>query len=223
MRSVAAQSPAKSDSGAAWLYGVSRILVPPFRLLWRMRTFGASHVPARGPLILAANHTSFLDPWFIGATFPRSPIRFLINEPWYSRWRLGRILFRQLAVVPVKDGDPDSTIARVVEALHRGDVVGIFPEGGISHDGRPRRPRSGIAYIAARSGAPVIPCGLRGAFEALPRDRRIPRRHDVHLHIGPAIRFAPTDRRDLDARDAREFARRVMREVNRLAGHSASD
>jgi 1-acyl-sn-glycerol-3-phosphate acyltransferase len=203
---------------ASWLYRVTLLLGAPIRAMWSVRTLGAARVPPEGPLLVAVNHTSFLDPWLLGAAFPRGPLRFLINEAWYSRSPLARFLFSGYGVVPVAAGDPEATIARAVETLARGAVVAIFPEGRISRDGTARRARSGIGYIAARSGAPVVPCGLRGAFEALPRHRRIPRRHPVQLHVGEPMRFASAPVAEPSRQDASRFARRVMEEIVRLSG-----
>lgn len=206
-----------SPEATPWLYRATLTIAAPIRRFWRMRAVGTERVPAEGPLLVAVNHASFLDPWLLGANFPRKPLRFLINETWFSRSPLARFLFTGYGVVPVATGSPETTIARAVETLATGAVVVIFPEGRISRDGTVGRARSGIGYIAARSGAPVVPCGLRGAFEALPRDRKIPKRRPVHLYVGNPLRFAESPVPHPSPREAAAFARRVMDEVHRLA------
>ncbi len=175
-------------------------------------------MPASGPLLVAANHSSFADPWHLGASFPRGPIRFLVNEPWYRRSRGWTFFFEQNGAISTVAGNSVATVRRVVDALDRGDLVGVFPEGRISHDGNPGSARSGIGWMSALSGVAVVPCGLRGAFEALPRQRKIPRRRPVELHIGDPLAFpgAPLSRPDPD--DVLAFVGRVMASILELAG-----
>ncbi len=105
-----------------------------------------------------------------------------------------------------------------MDALARGELVGIFPEGRISHDGRMNEVRHGVGWIAALSGAPVLPCGLRGDYAALPRQRRFPRRHPVELFVGRPLRFpgGPVARPAPAAVHA--FTCEVAAEIARLAG-----
>jgi len=200
-----------------WLYELTRRLRPLWSLYWTFEVVGeVGAVPRVGPALVAANHSSFLDPWMLGVPFPRN-IRQLINRRWYERSALWRAAFDANGTVPVEPNDPERTLAAVSAAFERGDLVGIFPEGKISDDGRVRRFRSGVAYIAARTGVPVIPVGIRGARESLPRERRWPRRGRIEIHVGAPLRFAG------DPEDVRALARfrdRVRDEVVRLCGQA---
>lgn len=202
-----------------WLYRASLVLRRPVLRFCRGSTHGADRVPVEGPVLLAANHASYLDPWLLAALFPRNPIRFLINDSWYDRSVVWRAFFRSHGVIVARRGDYRATIRRVVGALSCGDVVGVFPEGRLSTDGRPSPARSGVGLMAAESGAPVVPCGLRGAFDLLPRHRRLPRRHPVSLHIGTPIAFPGAPLVKPEAGAVRDFAEAVMREIQRLSGH----
>ncbi len=171
-----------------------------------------------GGMLLVANHSSFLDPWFLGAAVPR-PVRFVLNARWYHRSRTWRALFDASGVIPVDAVDPRRTIDAIVDAVRAGAVVGVFPEGRITWDGRMGRFRSGIAAMAALSGAPVVPVALRGAFRCLPRTRRIPRPVRVRAHVGSPVTYpgAPlTEPPPLER--ARAFAARLEAEVRRLLG-----
>lgn len=203
-----------------WLYRFNKQLYPLGWVYWRLGLEGAKDaIPRQGPLILAPNHSSFFDPWFIGMAFPR-PVRYLINHQWYYRSRAWQGLFRSFGTVPVKQRDPRGTIEVVCEHLGQGQVFGIFPEGKISGDGRVGKLQTGLARMAAMSAAPVMPVGVRGAFESLPRHRRVPRPSRVRVWLGEPIHFpgAPLDRPDKEAIDA--FNARLLTDILRLSGRN---
>jgi 1-acyl-sn-glycerol-3-phosphate acyltransferase len=202
-----------------WLYKLNQTLIPLMQMYWRVSLTGAiDRVPKEGPLILAANHTSFLDPWFIGMVFPRR-VRHLITPKWYYSSSLWRVFFDAFGVLPAEPGKPRQTVKRVCAALARGEVVGLFPEGRVSYDGRLQKVRSGIARIAAQSGAPVIPAGIIGAFESLPRQRRLPRPGKLTITLGEPIIFPSTARgNDLYDKERRLFRERLLRDLCRLSG-----
>lgn len=202
-----------------WIYdaGLAVIKVPG-RWFWRGNTFSKGPVPKTGPMLLALNHASFLDWLFFDILFPRRSVRYLINEPWYRRSAFWKTLFDIKGVIPTDTFNPAETILRVVEALGREEIVAVFPEGRITHDGKMGRGQPGIAWMAALSGIPVFPCALRGNFEAMPRHKRLPRRHPIHLHIGTPMRFADTPTPSPDPSLVHGFAGRVMEALCMLAG-----
>jgi 1-acyl-sn-glycerol-3-phosphate acyltransferase len=198
----------------AWLYEAQRILAPAVRWYFRMRAVGSERIPEKGGLILCPNHASFLDPWFVGYALLERSWRNLIDDDWYDRNPLFRAFFRAWGTIPTSTGRPEVTVGRVVDAVGGGAAVIVYPEGRISHDGTLGRGRRGVSLIAAATGAPVIPCGIRGNFRALPRQRRIPRREAVEIHVGTPMRFpgSPTDARP--ARQATDaFTRELMARI----------
>lgn len=135
-----------------------------------------------------------------------------------------RRYFAANGCIPMLSRNPRATIKGVQEALDRGAVVGVFPEGGISHDGRLQPFRPGIALIAARSVAPVLPIGIRGAFASLPRARRFPRPLRVRVHVGAPMRLEGAWLANkLDRAAAAKFIQRLADEVRRLAGQADLD
>jgi len=202
-----------------WLYHATRVSRPLFRVCWRMRLTGeVDSIPRKGPAIVAANHSSFVDPWIVGPfLFPRR-IRFLITRLWYDKSPVWNFVFRSYDTIPM-ERHAGATLEVARAALDAGDVVGIFPEGKISHDGRIQRFRSGICYLAARTGAPVIPVGIQGAFESLPRSQKMPKRGAVTVRVGFPICFPGAPRDDkIPKPTVREFRDRLFAEVCRLAG-----
>lgn len=201
-----------------WLYHAFWVGGQVVRPYWRLRILGpVDRIPRRGPLLIAANHCSFLDPWFVGIVFPR-PIRYVITQQWYHLSRFWNAFFRACGTVPVREDEPGATIREIHRLLDRGEACGIFPEGRISFDGRIQRFRSGLSRIAATSGAPVVPVGIRGSYEAIPRTRRFPRPARVTVHVGEPLVFpgSPHDGPPPRA-ESRQFLRTVFEQVCRLA------
>ncbi len=153
--------------------------------------------------------------------FPR-PIRYLITDEWFYRNRWWRMFFEAFGTIPAQNRNPRATIQAVCEALGRGEVIGIFPEGSISSDGRLQPFQTGIARIAAMSGAAVMPVGIRGAFESLPRTRILPKRVRVRIHLGEPLRFpGALVGGSLDRDAAAGFVERLRGAVSNLSGQEA--
>lgn len=202
-----------------WLQHAVMAASPLLRPYWRLRLVGAvDRIPRTGPLIVAPNHGSFFDPWFIMMVFPR-PIRYLITAQWYYKSRAWNAFLRAWGPIPVHDEEPRQTLRAVCEILDQGSVCGIFPEGKISFDGRVQRFRSGLARVAGLSGAPVVPIGIRGNFRSLPRSRRFPAPTRVTVHVGEPVVFPGSPYSRIPPRaETREFLRHVFEAVCRLAG-----
>ena len=201
-----------------WLYTV---LTTAPRLTWpaiRLGITGTEHVPSRGPVIVATNHSSFIDPWLVAGLFPLQPVHFLVTARWYERSGFWRWFFDGQYCVPAALEDPVETIGRSVELLCQGATLGIFPEGRISHDGKLQRGRVGIGWAAALTGVPVVPAALHGSFDVLPRDRRWPRPGRIELRIGPPRTFPSPASATPDPGAVRDFVGDVMGDLCRLAG-----
>lgn len=171
------------------------LLVPLSRLAFRPVIEGREHIPLTGPVILAANHVSVLDSFVIPLISPR-PVAFLakaeyFRQPGLKGW-LTRTVLTGTDAIAVERGDHRSAAASLevaLEALAQGRAFGIHPEGSRSRDGRIYRGRTGVAWLALASGAPVIPVAVIGTAKIQPVGARLPRPGRITMRFGAPMRF----------------------------------
>ena len=144
-----------------------------FGLQWTIE--GAAHVPEHGPVILASNHVSYLDPLTMAWVADRRGrrLRFLAKAELFAKPALGWLL-RGAHQIPVMRGSADAAgaLGAAVDALHRGECVAVFPEGTISLDLEPMRGKSGTARLAQQADAPIVPVGLWGTHRIMMKGRK---------------------------------------------------
>ncbi len=151
---------------------MDRVARPLMNRVYRIRHLGGERIPASGPVVLAANHESILDPWFLGTVTPR-PIHFFAKAELF-RHPLLREILEGLGGIPVRRGaDRGRAVRAGVEALERGEMLGIFPQGTcLPHRHRPFH--RGAARLALATGATLVPVLLVGTERSIqPRTRRI--------------------------------------------------
>ncbi|MGD0980565.1 MAG: lysophospholipid acyltransferase family protein [Solirubrobacteraceae bacterium] len=162
------------------------ILQPFFHVYFRMSRSGMEHVPKSGPVIFAANHRSFLDPFVIG-TLTRRPVYYVAKKELFLHPVAGWLMSR-LGGFPIDRGGGDveamDTARRILE---RGDCVVIFPEGTRTRPGPLGNPHRGVGRLALQTGAPVVPVAVLGT-EAVRRGWRV-RPHRVRLRCGRPLSF----------------------------------
>ena len=162
------------------------VLIPFFRLYFRLGRIGREHLPQEGPLLLAANHRSFLDPFVCGAMLKR-PVYYVAKKELFAN-RLQGWFLNALGAFPVDRGRSDQEMLTTARAiLDRGDVVLIFPEGTRVRPGGLGQPKRGIGRLALESGAPVVPLAVVGT-EDVRRGWRI-RPHRVTIRAGRPLTF----------------------------------
>lgn len=201
---AAAQQPARSQHWARatgrrkpWLVAASRPFGQLlFRTTFRVQVRGEHHVPRTGPVLIAGNHTGFLDGPLAYALSPRSATFLAKSELFVGP--LARAL-GWLGQIPVHRGRPDRTALRAgLAVLEAGGALGVFPEG-TRGSGQLDAMSDGVAYLALRSGAPIVPLAVLGTSQAMPKGARLPRwRAPVTLVFGAP--FATTVAGDPRAR-----------------------
>jgi glycerol-3-phosphate dehydrogenase (NAD(P)+) len=168
---------------------VRAFLQPAIHVYFRLRRTGRTHVP-KGPVILAANHRSFLDPFIVGTCTFR-PVYFVAKKELFDkRWQAW--LLNRLGAFPIKRGQSDEESTQTALALlARGEAVVIFPEGTRHREGPLHEPRRGVGRLALESGAPVVPIAITGT-EQVRRGWRI-RPKKVSIRCGRPLRFPRVD------------------------------
>ena len=149
-----------------WTYPAVRLVMgPPALLLYRLRARGLDNVPAEGGIILAPNHFSNFDHFFVGVRLRRQ-IRFMTKSQFFAANPALDYLFRNAGHFPVRRGHDDREAFETAGSiLERGGCVGIYAEGGRSRTGGLGQPRRGVGRLALESGAPVVPAAIHGSAE----------------------------------------------------------
>lgn len=178
---------------------------------FRCDTEGFENLPTEGPVLIVANHQSFLDPPAIGYRVKRY-LTFLARASLFDIPVAGKLL-QALNTIPLRDEQGDvRAIRAVIDRLKRGEAVVMFPEGARTFDGQPTQFREGAAIIINRAKCPVIPVAIEGAFDAWPRQASQPRffkGHRIAVNFGKPI---PHD----EIGPAKEVATRLQQEIETL-------
>ncbi|MGV9308998.1 MULTISPECIES: lysophospholipid acyltransferase family protein [unclassified Nonomuraea] len=196
---------------------VKFVAAPMAHVMWRPHISGAYHVPAKGPAILAANHLAVIDSFLLPALLPRH-VTFAAKSEYFSgnpvsQWfmRLGGSLPADRETATAAQALLDSA----ADLLERGELFGIHPEGTRSPDGRLYRGKIGVAWLALKTGAPVLPVALSGTENVMPPGAKVPRLTRIGIKIGAPLTFEGDHR---NARDRRRVTDEIMAEIQKLSG-----
>lgn len=180
---------------------VGRVL---FRTFFRLHVVGLENVPRHGPGLICGNHCSYLDPMLATVALPRKVYN-LSRKEIYQLPLLG-VFIRRLGAVRIdRESLADKKALQTVLAImDHGDLCMIYPEGTRSPDGHLQHPQNGAAFLAVKSGAPVVPMAIIGSYESWPRQRKLPRVGRITVRIGRPVTYRlPSDhesrREDLTA------------------------
>lgn len=184
-------------SGLVFYHLLKHVLLGPLlRLLFRPRIEGLENIPAEGAAIIAGNHLSFSDHFLMPAILKRR-ITFLAKAEYFTgpgvKGRLTAAFFRSAGQIPVDRSGKDAGQAALREGLGvlaKDELLGIYPEGTRSHDGRLYKGKVGVAAMALGAGVPVVPCAMVGTFEIQPPGQRIPNIRRVTIRFGQPMDFS---------------------------------
>jgi len=186
-----------TDVGFAYMLG-RYVIAPLARLFYMPRIEGKKHVPRKGPVIFASNHLSFIDSFAIPLAAPR-PVQFLAKSSYFEgkglKGWISREFFTALGANPVERGAGQAALDALDQQkrmLEAGKAIALYPEGTRSLDGRLYKGRTGVAFLALQTGAPVVPVGLIGTNEAMPVGAKFPRlRPRITIRFGEPLDLTP--------------------------------
>jgi 1-acyl-sn-glycerol-3-phosphate acyltransferase len=208
------------------LYWVVKAVLTPFlRLVYRVRVEGRDEVPAQGPVILAANHRSFMDSLFLPLVIRRR-VTFVAKAEYFDDKKTAWF-FRGVGQIPIRrEGGSASerALASATDVLEQGHVFGIYPEGTRTRDGYLHRGHTGVARLALRTGAPIVPVGMIGTDDINPVGRKFPRLfRTVRVRFGAPITADRYAGREQDRLVLRQLTDEVMFELQQLSGYEYED
>ena len=185
------------------------------RAFFDFKVVGCENLSLAGPALIASNHVSYLDPPFIGAAFDED-IHFLARKS-LMRFGWSNWLLNHWQCIPVDRDKPDpSTIKAIFRRLQEGKKVIVFPEGTRSLDGLLQPGEPGVGMMIAKSGVPVIPVRIFGAFEAMPRDKKLPQPGRITVSVGKPWQYSPDQFPDAGKSLYRLISNEVMRRIGEL-------
>ncbi|MDX1510315.1 MAG: lysophospholipid acyltransferase family protein [Nitriliruptorales bacterium] len=207
------------------LYRFLHRVLPPIVNPWfPVNIEGLDNIPAQRPAIVAANHLSFIDSIFMPVNIPR-PVYFLAKAEYFDSWRT-RWFFAGAGCVPTRRDNPDAAMAALltgVDILNSGELLGIYPEGTRSPDGRLYRGKTGPLRMALTAEVPIIPVGIIGTDKVMPTGSRFPKRVPVTVRYGEPLEFAQYRGHAEDRAALRAGTDELMYEIMQLSGQEYVD
>jgi 1-acyl-sn-glycerol-3-phosphate acyltransferase len=205
------------------------LLGPLLRVLYRPKVNGLENIPQDGPVIMAINHNSFVDSIFLPLIVKRR-MTFLTKEEYFTTpgfkgfWM--RMFFRGVGQVPIDRSGGNASEAALytgVRVLAAGNVLGIYPEGTRSPDGKLYRGHTGVARMALAAEATVIPVAICGTRDVQPAGKTVPRVKRVAVEIGKPLDFSRYEGMGDDRFVLRSMTDEIMYEIMALSDQEYSD
>ena len=199
-----------------WIYWIGWMAFgAAFRSLFGMRVTGGENLITEGPVLVASNHQSYLDPPLIGNLY-KDEMVYLARKTLFVG--IGRWLYAKWNAIPVDQDRPDmASLKTIIRKLKEGHRVLVFPEGARTEDGNLGEAAPGIGLIAVKSGAPIQPVRISGAREALPRGSGRIRFARITVSVGPPIVLSPEELKAAKSKDDYDrLAKRIMAAIEAL-------
>ena len=187
------------------------------KVFFRLKVHGFEHIPTRTPFIVCSNHISWLDPVTVGASVPASyRIHYMAKKELFNNSVIAYIL-KKVGAFPLNRKDADyAAIRRAYQLLQRGQVLGLFPEGSRSKNGKLQKAFKGSALIAVRSGVPILPIGISGPYRLF---------KPLNVFIGPPFVLSPLDYENKEEKNAQleEMSSQIMKQIRHLLPEQHND
>jgi 1-acyl-sn-glycerol-3-phosphate acyltransferase len=208
---------------AYWL--LKAILTPIFFVLWRVKVEGRENIPREGSAVLAANHQSFCDSFFIPLVVTRK-VTFLAKAEYFDSWKMAWF-FRAAGQIPIRRGGGSASERALdtarTEVLGKGNLLGLYPEGTRTVDAYVHKGRTGVTRLSRECGVPIIPVGVVGTVEVQPVNAKFMRPFKtVTIRFGQPMQMDGPENPDdpMEGHDhtkCRAFTDDLMHEIARLS------
>ena len=202
------------------VYPILKVTVLPLVSNWIKKINGLENVPKNGPFIIAANHSSYMDHMVIGAVllpYLNKKIHFLAKKEHFDgiaqkSWH------SYVAAIPVdREKGGDEALQQAVKALKQEKIIAIYPEGTRSMNGKIQKAKTGIARLALLSKAPVVPVGLVGTFDILPKGKYVPKFKRAIINFGKPLYFEEYANKKINKQIINKVTVSIMKEIARLS------
>ncbi|MBI2657804.1 1-acyl-sn-glycerol-3-phosphate acyltransferase [Candidatus Woesearchaeota archaeon] len=202
------------------VYPIGKIIIPAIIRPWIKEISGLENVPKKGQFIVAANHASYMDHFIIMCTlvpYLDKKIHHLAKKEHFDNI-FKKAWHTYAGAIPLdRQKGGKETLRWAIKALKEGKIIAIHPEGTRSMTGKLQRAKTGVARLALISKAPVIPVGLIGTFEILPKGNLIPKAKKATMNIGKPMRFNEYHGKRITKKILREATTKIMMEIARLS------
>ncbi|MBI2653738.1 1-acyl-sn-glycerol-3-phosphate acyltransferase [Candidatus Woesearchaeota archaeon] len=200
-------------------YPLSKRILTPIAKLWLKEINGIQNLPKDKPFIIAANHASYMDHLIIGVAvvnYLNKKLYFLAKKEHFDT-PLKKAWHMHFGAIPLdRERGGKKALRWAVKALKEGKIIVIHPEGTRTLTGRLQRAKTGVARLALAAKVPVVPVGLIGTFEILPKGKHIPKLKKATMNIGKPIHFNKYHGKNINKKMLREATRSIMNEIARL-------
>lgn len=202
------------------LYQLTKAVMVPFSMFLIKDIKGLDNIPKNGAFIAVSNHVSYLDPLIIPSIFIKyfkRKVHYLAKRELFEGW-IGST-FQNATGGILLDREKGGKIAlkNALNMLEKKEVIGIFPEGTRSKNGKLQKGKTGVARLALAARVPVIPVGLIGTFEIMPKGKRIPKLKRAKINIGKPIYFNKYYDKKITRRLLRNITDEIMKEIAKLS------
>ncbi len=202
------------------VYPIGKRVVFPIVKFWIKEIKGIENIPRKNTFILAANHTSYMDHFCLGyviVPYLNKKLHFLAKKEHFENI-FQKIWHTYAGAIPIdRQAGGKEALILAIKALKEGKIIGIYPEGTRSLTGKLQKAKTGVARLALATKVPVVPVGLIGTFEILPKGKHIPKLKKAFINIGKPIYFPEYYGRKIIKRILEEATIKIMKEIAKLS------
>jgi len=201
-------------------YPIAKWIIPPVTKLWLKEVNGLENVPRGKPFIIAANHESYIDHFFILCTLVKvlnKKAHYLAKKEHFSN-PLKAIWHKWAGAIPIdRQAGGEEAVKWAIKALNQGKIIAMHPEGTRTLTGKLLKAKTGIAKLALAAKVPVLPVGIIGAFEILPKGKYIPKFKRARMNVGELMYFDEYYGRKVTKKLLRDVTDKIMKEIAKLS------